>query len=213
MKNLASFGAICALAAGASAASADVLVGYDTSAITGSVASVTPSTVAGHLTGLNLTRGAGLNANGQAGYFSSTGWDSTDASDYMSFGLTVDSGYTVSLSQLAITMRSANSGPGTIGVYYSGDGFTTPLQSFAQDGLDDLDTIDLSSLGALTGTVEFRLLEIGNTRTTGTGATTSSGTFRITGPVISGSVSALPAPGAAGLLGAAMLAGARRRWR
>jgi hypothetical protein len=213
MNSFLAITSICVLATAAGSAAADVLVGYDTSAVTGSVVNVSPSTTAPHTSGLNLTRGAGLNANSQSGLFSSTGWDSSDASDYMSFGLAVDSGFAATLSQLTVTMRSASSGPGTIGIYYSGDGFAVPLQSYVQDGDDQAVTLDLSSLPSLTGTIEFRLLEVGNTRTSGTGATTSSGTFRINGPVVSGAVSAIPAPSALGLIGCGVVVGGRRRRR
>lgn len=161
------------------------------------------------LTGTAFTR-TGLNGNAGANSFNSTAWA---IGDYVSFGFEVDSGYTVDLTNLLITTRASNTGPGTLGLYYSGDGFTSPLTTISQSGASDSNsTVDLSALTGLTGTIEFRLAQIGTISANG-GTVASGGTLRVQnfsiGPVpvqFNGTVAAIPEPTAA--LFGSLLAGA-----
>jgi hypothetical protein len=60
------------------------------------------------------------------------------------------------------------------------DNFAAPLVSLSQPGSSILySTIDLGALTGLTGTVDFRLIEIGNTQADGVGDTSAGGTFRV----------------------------------
>ena len=78
--------------------------------------------------------------------------------------------------------------------------------------------IDLSALTNLTGTVEFRIYQVGNTAANG-GATDPARHFRLTNYFFGGvdqgnmsfSGSVVPAPGALALLGLGGLVGGRRR--
>lgn len=169
---------------------------------------------------LDLVRGSGLTPAAAANSFTASGWTG-QATDYFSFGFIVDDEFIVDLASLSIGTRSSGTGPGTIGVYYSGDNFTTALGTITQGSGTNVNTvIDLSSLTNLTGVVEFRLRAIG-TNSAGGGTTASTGTFRVTnyfensvnqnGFYVIGSVSAIPAPGAIALLGIAGALGTRRR--
>lgn len=168
---------------------ADIIVQYDLTGSSGNEAFIAGIAPIAGITALNLTRGTGLNSPTGANSFNSSGWESaapsnpSDALEYLSFGFQVDAGTQVALDNLALTTRSSNSGPGTLGLYSNIDGFTNLLHTFTQSGEVFLDSTitGLASLGTLSNqTVEFRIIEIGNTRATGTDPTISSGTFRLT---------------------------------
>lgn len=78
-----------------------------------------------------------------------------------------------------------------LGLFHNGDGFTASLFTFNQAGTSggtgDLHSaIDLGSLTGLTGNVEFRIYEIGNTQADGAGDTSSAGTFRLSDYFVAG---------------------------
>lgn len=168
---------------------------------------------------MDLTRGAGLSPSAAANSFSASGF-TAEPTDYFSFGFTVDPGFQVDLDDLFIGTRSSGTGPGTIGLFYNGDGFASPITTFDQSpGANFVNSIvDLSSLPNLSGNVEFRLAQIGTTAANG-GATGSGGTFRVTGYFAGGvfaqnmgfTGTVIPAPGALALVGLAGLIGGRRR--
>lgn len=157
-----------------------------------------------NVTGSPITRGSGLTASAAATSFSSAGWESTasgsGSNEYLSFGFTVADGYLLDLSQLLVGTRSSNTGPGTLGLFYSFDNYASQLYTFTQSGTSTLvSNINLSSLPNLFGSVEFRIFEIGNTSASN-GITASTGTFRLTGTdaqnnmVFAGAVTAVPEP-------------------
>ena len=170
------------------------------------------------VTGLDLTRGAGINPSGASNSISSNGWDDFAADDYYSFGFTVSAGYSVNLSTFWVGSRSSSSGPGSIGLFYNGDGFTTALATWAQSGTSfSNNIIDLSALTGLTGTVEFRIIALAGP-SAGGGSPSSGGTFRLGDHFDNGNFtkmrfegSVIPTPGALALFGVAGLAGVRRR--
>lgn len=140
-----------------------------------------------HVSALNLSRGAGLTPNAGANSLNSRGWNTAPASnpgddtDYVTFGFSVAPGFAVDLTDLIIGTRSSATGPGTVGLFWSGDGFVTALATITQPNTAYVDSvIDLSALTGLAGLNEFRLIEIGNTQADGSGDTTSLGTFRVT---------------------------------
>jgi 2',3'-cyclic-nucleotide 2'-phosphodiesterase (5'-nucleotidase family) len=156
------------------------LVTWDLTGQPGNQVSQAPATTAAWITGLALTRGPGLTASSASNAFSSTGWNGVDAGDHFQFGFTVAPGHSVDLNQLVIATRSSSTGPGTLGLYWSGDNYTAPLHTFVQNDTATNDVIvDLSALRAITGTATFRLIEIGDTQADGVGATASGGTFRV----------------------------------
>lgn len=210
--------AVCGVVAVASAANAGVITSYNLNGAPGDQA-FTAGSAAANTTALNLTRGAGLTASTGGNSFSATGW-TQQATDFFSFGFTVNSGFSANLDKLYIGTRSSNTGPGTMGLFYSGDGFATALTTFNQaPGSNFVNSIiDLSALTGLTGTVEFRIRQIGNTAANG-GSTSSSGAFRVTAYFENGAFNrdlqltgeVVPAPSALALLGLGGLVAARRR--
>jgi 2',3'-cyclic-nucleotide 2'-phosphodiesterase / 3'-nucleotidase / 5'-nucleotidase len=157
------------------------LVTWVTTGLAGNEASLNATSVAASITGAPIIRSAGIAASSAGGSLSSNGWDDVaGTNEYFEFGFTVAGGSSVDLTALTITTRSSGTGPGTMGLYYNGDGYTTPLYTFTQPNAIDLDSVvDISALPDLSGTVTFRIREIGNTQADGSGATASGGTFRV----------------------------------
>lgn len=182
--------------------------------------------LASGITGGLMSRGAGLTSAAAGNSFSATGWNS-QATDYMSLSLTVAAGTSLDLQTLSVGTRSSNTGPGSIGLFYSGDGFASAITTVAQPGTNFVNSaIDLSTLADVTGSVEFRFYQIGTTAAGG-GTSTGSGTFRLTDYFNGGtdenlsltgtlsSVSAVPLPAAAWLMvaGLGVLGASVRRKR
>ncbi|TGD72689.1 hypothetical protein E4634_14305 [Mangrovimicrobium sediminis] len=146
----------------------------------GSQAGMAATDAAMGINAATLARGADLGAPGGSASFSSNGWGGSDSGDYLSFSISVESGYSLQLASLEIATRASNTGPGTLGLFYSLDGFSDPLDTFAQPGSDVVESLfDLSSLAVITGSIEFRIMEIGDTQADGSGSTSDAGTLRI----------------------------------
>jgi hypothetical protein len=208
--------ALTALLAAPAAVQAMTIVEWDLAGAPGSQASTAASGAATQVTGSALARGAGLAGNAAANSINSSGWNG-QATDYFSFGFTVAAGYSVDLDNLYIGSRASGTGPGTMGLFYSGDGFATSLAMFDQaPGANFVNSVvDLDALPDLDGNVEFRLRQIGTAAANG-GATGGNGTFRVTGYFVAGvfdrtaqftgSVSAIPEPGSYAMLVAGLAA-------
>ncbi|MCL4220936.1 MAG: PEP-CTERM sorting domain-containing protein [Phycisphaerales bacterium] len=218
MKNVIALAALVAVA-GASVASGDVITSWVNFGQPGNQAFSSVGTQAANVTGSNLVRGSGLTPSAASNAFSASNWQFGDSNDYFSFGFTVDSGYAVNLESLWIGMRSSNTGPGLMGLYYNGDGYSSALATFDMSpGSVFVNAIvDLSALSGLTGAVEFRLMMAANIAANG-GSVSASGTYRVgdhfdganfsemrvTGTVV-------PTPASMALIGLGGLVAGRRR--
>jgi hypothetical protein len=151
---------------------------WDTLAAPGNQA-FTAGAGSANVTAENLIRGPGLTPSGAANSFSASGWN---AGEYFSLGFTVASGYKVSLDRMYLGSRSSGTGPGTMALYYSGDGFSSALATFNQaPGGNFVNSIvDLTALTNLVGTVEFRIGMVAGAAANG-GSVASAGTFRVGG--------------------------------
>jgi len=199
---------------------ADVIVEYNLAGQPGDQAFNSPSTLGPNVSGINLTRSAGLSPSAAANSMSSSTWA---VGQYYSFGFNVDAGYFANLESLEIGTRASNTGPKFLDLYYSGDSFANSLASIEHFGTDFANsTIDLTGLTGLTGSVEFRLV-MPNTTSANGGTVGNAGTMRITnlfdvdgdtgGFRVNGSISAIPEPASAALLGAIGLTGMAFRRR
>lgn len=218
MKNVITAAALVAIA-GAASAGTETIAAWDMFGQPGDQAFTAATSSAANVTGDNMARGAGLAGNAGANSLNSNGWDGLDADDYVTFGFTVGAGFSVDLESLIIGTRSSNSGPGDLGLFYSGDGFSSSLFTFTQSGTNFLNSVvDLSGLTGLTGAVEFRIAALSDTRADGGTGISSQGTFRVVDFFDNGDFidtqftgTVVPTPGAIALFGAAGLAAARRR--
>jgi endonuclease I len=139
-----------------------------------------------NITGVDMTRGAGLTPSAAGSSFSSSGFTG-ETTDYLEFGFNVASGFQVALDKIYIGTRSSGTGPGTVGIYSSLDSYVTPVITLTQGSGTFVNSIvDVSSLGTVTGNVRFRVRAIG-TNAAGGGTTGSAGTFRLTAYFVGGS--------------------------
>lgn len=162
--------------------SAVIIAEWDLSGNVGDESFVTAATSAVNVAGINLSRGVGLTARTTADSFNSGQWHDLQIDDYISFGFSVSDGFAVDLTNLEIALRSSNTGPGFLSLFYSGDGFSNSLATFTQSGgVVNQQMVDLTSLHSLTGQVEFRIQAI-NTVSANGGTISSLGTFRIDEP-------------------------------
>lgn len=207
------------------------LIEYNLAGAAGNQATTAPSLVASNLTGLNLTRSPGLTPSAGSNSMSSSNWS---VGQFYSFGFTVAPTYQANLGLLEIGTSASNTGPRSFGVYTSVDNFTTPIATINHgDGAVNFgfvnSSINLSSLSALTGTVEFRLRVDSNVRVNSSSTISSAGTARITnffappGPGlpnadtgsfrVTGTVSVVPEPSTLSLLVVALAVVPRLRRR
>lgn len=160
---------------------------------------------ASNVTGLNLSRGSGLTPRTTANSFNSSNWHNLEAGDFLSFGFTVADGFAVDLTNLSIALRASGTGPGSLGLFYSGDNFSTNLTTFnLSGGSVNEQLVDLSSLQGLLGEVVFTIRSISNVSANG-GAIGSSGTMRLIEPansnvLFNGTVAAVPEPQTSAML-------------
>ncbi len=197
----------------------DKLINYDLTGAAGNEA-LWGGIGGSNVSPVDLVRGGGLVASSASNSFSASGWTG-EATDYFSFGFIIDDGFVADLASLSIGTRSSGTGPGTVGVFYSGDNFTTALGTITQGSGTFVNTvIDLSALTNLSGLVEFRVMAIGTNSASG-GTTSSGGTLRLTnffdggenqnGFFVLGNTMEIPAPAVGALLALAGVVGRRRR--
>ncbi|MCC5847822.1 MAG: PEP-CTERM sorting domain-containing protein [Verrucomicrobia bacterium] len=209
--------------AGALASASPFAVNYDFAGEPGDQTSTAGTSTSLLVSGPIVDRGPGIGATSAGNSISSNGWDALDPSeDYFSFRFEVDSGYFANITNLKIGTRSSNTGPGDLGLVYSGDNFTSTLYTFTQSGINFLNSDIQLNLANLTDEVEFRIIALSDTRADGATGITSGGTFRIVnyfaggdtgGITFSGTLEAIPEPSVAlmALLGIGILAKVMRR--
>lgn len=198
------------------------IVAWEFNGNAGNEVSVAATSLDSNLQTSSISRGAGLAASNLANSFSSNNF-STDSTtleqailddDYLTFSISPQSGYQVSLSTLDVNFRRSSTGPNTFQWAYSIDGFTTnnvnigseiSFTSTATDGVaqSQISLAGISALQSITGTATFRLYGYGS----------AGGTFaigRLTGNDLSinGIVTAVPEPSTyAAILGGVALVG------
>ncbi|MBC7781873.1 MAG: VPLPA-CTERM sorting domain-containing protein [Proteobacteria bacterium] len=167
-------------------ANAVTIVSWDLAGEPGNQVSTSPTAVAPGITGLDLTRGAGLTPSAAGNSISASGW-TAQATDYFSLGFTAAPGVSVNLESLFIGTRSSATGPGSLGLFYSVDSFASPLFTFNQaPGTNFVNTVvDLTALPDVTGAVEFRVSALGTTAANGS-PTGTGGTTRLTAYFVGG---------------------------
>ena len=204
------------LAALSLAAQADTLISWELTSANGTVSPLAPTTSSAGLTAVGLTRGSGVavpsSPAGNAWGAVSVGNGTTSASaitanDYVSFSLTANSGFLMSLSDIpAYNIRRSATGPTTgLWQYQVGSetfqdigspitwGSTTSATGNSQAAISLSGITDLQSVAPLT-TVTFRVLLYNSSLTTGTwyfNNLSSAGNDLS----VNGTVSALTVPG------------------
>lgn len=164
----------------ATAFSQELILTYDFTGEDGDQISTAASMLGEGIAAGTVSRGGGLIPNTGANSLNSRGWNSLESeSDYVSIQFTVEPGFSLDLTEFQIRTSASPSGPGHLGLFYSGDDFTENLHTINQpDGNLDSE-INLSSLTELTDEVEFRIVALSDTRADGTTGIHSAGTFRL----------------------------------
>ena len=158
-------------------ASADIILGYDLQGANGTIAFIAPNSTASQVSGLNLTRGAGLNAstggvNG-TNAFSATGWDSLTSTDYISFGFQVNPGFQATLNSVQFRVSAQSGGPANLGLFTSQDNFTTAVSTFDPSISVASITLSTNAVQPTTGQLELRIYAL-NSVGIGGGSTSPS---------------------------------------
>lgn len=159
-------------------ASAEIIVAWDTAGKAGNEASLPATTVATNISGLNITRGAGLGPIAGAGSFNSNNWDDGTADEFVQLGFTVTAGEPWFVETIRMGTRSSATGPGFINVLASVDGgafflvdtLVQPNGSFINPIVDINETVATSLL--------LRFVRANNVAADG-GTIGGSGTWRI----------------------------------
>ncbi len=155
------------------------LVTFDLGVQPGNEATAAPMSSATDVTGGALARASALTAVAGSGSINASNWAmgaSADPTRYFTFSLTVASGCTLSLTSLAIDVHASGTGPATIDVATSADGFATHGASVSGTGTA---TVSLAAQGS-------RSIEV---RVYGYGASATAGTLRIQNTMtLSGSI-------------------------
>ncbi|MCX6294756.1 MAG: hypothetical protein NTX97_01605, partial [Bacteroidetes bacterium] len=155
-------------------------------------------------TGAALTRST-ITCNSTGDVFNSSTLNVTSSvsnTSYIEFSATANSGYLLNLSSLSFFRQASNTGPNQLEVKYSTDGFVTSTSWGSAPITPILGTVitwdftDFSTSNG--GTVTFRVFPYGTQRADLTGASGSTGTFRLDDVSLYGSVTAAPTAGAIG---------------
>jgi SprB repeat len=162
------------------------LASWELSTAAGNQASNAPSFTATNIGSGTLTRGAGVTAAAAGGCIASTGWYNTTAAttlaqaitnnEYYEFTLPINSCFKANLTQVSMFVRSSGTGPGTVSLLSSADGFVAALGTASSTATSTLVNFPVS-LSAVTGTLTFRLYGYG--AASGGGTPAANGTLRI----------------------------------
>jgi hypothetical protein len=144
--------------------SAGTVIQYDTEGVGAGAPTVTKVNAINPgdgITGIDVTRGAGLTAVSASFAINSSGWNDLAADDYYQFGFMTTRPYVV--DTLTVGLRSSNTGPGFMDLVYSKDGgaFTgltsaNPIELFGTT-FSNL-AIDLTGIGVVSDSLVFRLI-------------------------------------------------------
>jgi hypothetical protein len=196
---------------------AATLIGWDVSNATESDSTLSSdiTTIDTNISSGILSRGAGAAAPGSPASksFGASGFSATDLSgaltngDYLTFSITVNSGFSMSLTSVAMKLFATTNGATGGALFSSVGGFSSTsdaISTFSINGNANNDqSISLSSgsFSNLTGTIEFRLYAFGGS----TGSTDKVRIRNLTGDdlVIVGTtaISAVPEPSTFAFLG------------
>lgn len=157
------------------------IITFSFSGQTGSQTSQTASTVATGITSATLTR-SGLGANAGSNSFNSNAWNT--AANHVKITVVPSATYTLSISNVSITLASSGTGPSTYTLKSSADNYAASVSLTAGTN----NNVSLAALGISNEntTIELRLF--------GSGASGASGTGRINALTFAGSSTLAPLP-------------------
>jgi hypothetical protein len=122
------------------------------------------------MTATGISKGSGIGGNSGNDRYNTNGWGgSLDTNDYFEFTMDANSGYTLDLTSLTLTMQKSSTGPGNLAIRSSLNNFGSNLQMGTVTGTNTV-TFSLSdaSFNALSESITFRIYAWGATAGTGT---------------------------------------------
>ena len=166
------------------------ILAWDFNGAAGNETSLASTTTNANLASSSVTRGSGVVATALANAFSANSWDNASLAvaitnnDYFQFTVTVNTGFTVSLSTLDAAFRRSSTGPNAFQWQYSLDGFSTAGINIGSSISYTLTTsngdaqaqINLSGISALQNVPNGTVITI---RLYGWGASAPAGTFAL----------------------------------
>lgn len=186
----------------ANQATADLVVNYDFSGLSGTPAAVSAAAEHSNVTASTLTRGSGITAVSANNAFESSGWTtatSVDLNDYYGFTLMPDAGFMMTLTDISFGEKRDNDGILKFEIRSSLDSFAAAIAG----------TVTTIGPGSGANTWTFGLGSAFQDLTTAVGlriygydADNAGGTWRLQnfgtndGLVVNGSVAAVPEPAA-----------------
>lgn len=157
----------------ASNAGAATLATYNLAGAAGSETSSAAATILGNVTATPITRGSGLSANAGGNSFNSANFATTfDANKYVQLGIAPTAGNSLTLNNLFFNTQRSNTGPATIEIRSSLDGYATIVSTILPAASLAAQSVALpAAFSSLSTGVTFRLF--------GYGASGTAGTFRL----------------------------------
>lgn len=115
-----------------------------------------------NITVSGIGRGPGINGNNANNRYNARDWSTgatIDLTDYFTFTLTPNAGRSISFVSFVFTLERSTTGPTSLELRSSIDGFTASIGTLANSTGGTLNTIDLSggSYQNISGAVEFRI--------------------------------------------------------
>lgn len=111
--------------------------------------------------------------------FTSSNWSTTAYTDYLEFGLNIDAGNTADLSSLQFVGQSSSGGPKDLALRWSVDNYASDIFVLPQITVSGVNiNADLSSLGPVSGNIDFRIYNTSGAAVGG-GLMPPSGTFSL----------------------------------
>lgn len=166
--------AILAASAITANSQAAILATYDLTGAAGTQASNNATSKDAGVAATAITRGSGLTGNAGNNSLNSAGFGASfDANDYVQVGIAPVAGGTLNLDNLFFNTQRSNTGPATIEVRSSLDNYGSAITTLTPPSAATAQAVALpGTFDALTSGVTFRLY--------GYGASSASGTFRLT---------------------------------
>ncbi len=132
---------------------------FEFDGIGGSEATVNSNTNDANLASSTISRGSGLSGQNNQDRFNSKNWslNTLDLTDYLSFTVSPNAGYQVSITSIEIKHERSSQGPTSFALRSSIDGFSTDLGTFTSPNTNLLQDVINLNISNQASAIEFRI--------------------------------------------------------